>query len=431
MPLIRFTACALTLLLAGTAAARPLVTSSEENVAVVCLSQEAAPARIVAACDAALADAGLTKTQRVELLISRGDALVWQEDMTAAEAAYRAAAALDPSSTEAWNGLGWALRTTADDRAAFEAFETSLAADVSVQGLAGKASTGRAIGEVTGEEAREMLRAALTIDPDYTWALREIAWSHLDDSQPAEAATAFGEALEADESDLNARYGLGRALLSDGDGDRALETFNDVLSRDGMHLGSRVYRIITLRSLDRSAQALREADRVIEDFPDMTSGYIERGLSLLALERRSEAIATYERAEGVLGPNNSILYWYADALATDGQFGRALEVIDRALGLDGWDYSDLLLKSYIALEMEDYAMARQSAEASLSTGVEDPWAHYYVAISMVHSGETGEGLKRFDRAMEAGLPEDRVGAFAKELISAGKYVEAAQLRIKY
>ena len=152
---------------------------------------------------------------------------------------------------------------------------------------------------------------------------------------------------------------------------------------------------------------------------------------MIALARRAEAIETYRNADETLGPNNAILYWYADALTIDGRFGDAMRVIERGLILDGADYSDHLMKSYIALELKDYPTARSAAEASLATGTEDPWAHYYIAITLVHGGETAAGLERFARAIEIGLPDDRVGAFAAELISAGKYVEAAQLRLKY
>ena len=417
--------------LAQPAFARPLVTSSEENVVRLCIAREGTPQRIVATCDAALAEAGLTTAQRVDLTIARADGHLWLENHDAAETGYRDAASADPQSPDAWNGLGWALRETGGDRAAFDAFETSLAVEVSIQGLGGKAATGRGAGLLSGEEARVLLRAALAIDPEYAWALREIGWSLLDDDRPDDAETVFGEALALDALDLNARYGLGRAVLSSGKAERALEHFNGVLAEDPEFFAARVYRIITLRDLDRNAQALRESDRLIETFPDRSSGYVERALSLQSLQRRTEAIETFARAEQVLGDDNSILYWYADALAADRQYKQALDVIDRALGLSGANHSDHLLKSYIALELKDYALVRSAAEASLQTGVEDPWAHYYIAISMVHSGQTDEGLTRFARAMETGLPDDRVGAFARELISAGKYVEAAQLRLRY
>ena len=416
---------------AGPGLARPLVTSSEDTLARVCLAREETPERIIAACDAALAEAGLTDAQRVEMTIARADGFLWMEDPAAAEAGYRAAIEIDPRSSEAWNGLGWALRDSRGDSAALEAFETSLSIEVSVQGLGGKAATARETGAMSNEEARAMLRAALTIDPEYLWALREIAWSHLDDDQPGDAAAVFEEALALDPDDVNARYGLGRSVLAAGDALRALTMFNEVLADVPDDMATRVYRIIALRELDRNAQALRDADRLISEFPDRSSGYIERGLSLMALERRAEALATFEHAEAELGPSNALLYWHADALAADGRFEAALEVIDRALAMEGANASDHLLKSYIALELKDYPLTRAAAETALETGEESPWAHYYIAITMVHSGETAEALSRFDRAMETGLPDHRVGALAKELIGAGKYIEAAQLRIRY
>lgn len=422
---------AICLAAAGSGAAKPLVTSSEDTHARVCLAREETAGRIVAACDAALAEAGLTASQRVELMIARADGLRWQEDYPAAEAGYRAALAADPRAADAWNGLGWTLRNSVGDAAAFDAFERSLGADVTVQGLGGKAASGREAGLLSNDEARRLLRAALTIEPEYLWAIREIAWSHLDDDNPDAAIRVFEEALAIDPGDVNARYGQGRAWLSAGDADAALALFNEVLDDEPDNFGARVYRIAALRALDRNAQALRDSDRLIADHPGRSSGYVERGRALIALERRAEAIQTFVDAREILGESNRLLYWHADALATDGQFEAALEAIDRALALDGWDASDLLLKSYIALEMKDYAVTRDAARAALATGIDDPWAHYYIAISMVHTGSVREGLAQFDKAMEAGLPDHRVGAFAKELIAAGKYVEAAQLRLKY
>ena len=392
--MIRFAICACFVLSVVIADAKPLITSSVETVAGICLAREDAPERLVDACDAALSGAGLTASQRVELMVARADAFLWLDDLEAAEAGYRAATAADPRSYDAWNGLGWVLRETSDDEAAFEAFETSLEIDVSMQGLGARAATGRTTGRITGAEAREILRAALTIDPEYSWALREIGWSHIDDSQPGAAADAFWEALEIDPDDGNARYGLGRALLSSGEADRRWKPSTKFLPASP---------IISRRGSTESS-------------------------------RCGNWTGTHRRCGIRIGLSRNSRIWHraiSSGACPSWRCSAALGVIDRAIGLSGSDFTDHLLKSWIALELEDYALAREAAEASIGTGTEDPWAHYYVAISMVHSGQTEEGLGRFDQAMETGLPEDRVGAFAKELISAGKYVEAAQLRLKY
>lgn len=412
-------------------AAKPLVTSSEDTHARVCLARTEAPDRIVSACDAALGAARLTQVQRAELLAARGDGQFWQNDPATAAASYRGAIGWDPRSVEAWNGLGWALWETEGDIAAHEAFETSLRISVTVEALGGAAATGRRSGKIGNDEARRMLEAALAIDPDYVWAMREIGWSHLDDGRPALAVPAFEAALDADQDDANALYGLGRARLSLGDAAAAFGHFEASLGSEPESFGPRVYRITALRMMNRNGQALREAERLVADHPTKASGYIEKGRALLALERRAEAIETFARGEAAVGPSNAILYWHADALASDKRFTEALAVIERGLALEGADHSDHLLKSYIALELGEYALARAAAEAALSSGIEDPWAHYYIAIAMVHGGHITEGVAQFERAVLAGLPEDRIGAFATELVRTGSYVEAVQVRLKY
>ncbi len=418
-------------LAATSVAAKPLITSSEDTVERVCLARMESPSRIVSACDAALTNAGTTLSQRVEFITARGDGYLWMDAFPAAISSFEEAIALDARATDAWNGLGWTLWEAEGDAPAFEAFEASLSIDVSVQALGGKAATGRRLGLLNSDEARVLLSAALAIDPDYIWAVREVAWSHIDDGEASLAADAFREALDIEPGDTNARYGLGRAKLLEGDASGALEVFNDLLLDAPDDFPTLVYRIITLRDLDRNAQALREADRLIAAYPENSSGYIERGHALLALGHRADAIVTYQDADARLGPNNALLYWYADALAADGQFEEALSVIERGLALSDADYSDHLLQSYIALEIGDYSLARTAAEAALATGVDDPWAHYYLAITLVHEGKVEDGMARFEKAIASGLPADRVGAFASKLVGAGKYVEAAQLRLKY
>jgi tetratricopeptide (TPR) repeat protein len=418
-------------LLATPLSAKPLVTSSEDTVTRVCLARSETPPRIVDACNAALAQASLTRSQRVDLIVARRDGHLWMDQYDAATHSFREAIALDAAKMDAWNGLGWTLWEAEGDAPAFEAFEASLDIGVTVQALGGKAATGRRLGVLTNHDARALLAAALSIDPDYLWALREIAWSYLDDGNAERAAEEFTAALEIEPYDINARYGLGRVEMMRGNAETALSYFNDVLADAPEDFPTRVYRIITLRDLDRNAQALREADRLIADYPDKSSGYIERGQALLALGRRAEAIETYAGADAHLGPNNAVIYWYADALAIDGQFQAALDVIDRGLALSGADHTDHLLRSYIALELGDYKTAEQAAKASLAIGGDDPWAHYYLAITLIHRGEVDEGLARFEQAIAAGLPEDRIGAFASELVGAGNYIEAAQLRLKY
>ncbi|MBT8415373.1 MAG: tetratricopeptide repeat protein [Boseongicola sp.] len=420
-----------TLAMSGAAVAKPLITSSEETLARICLAGQEDLDRLIEACSRALEEPAITVSQKVELLNALANAQSWNGDEDAATATYRRSLDLDETSVDAWNGLGWSLRSARETEKAYEAFSRSVELDVSVQGLAGKASTGRDVGEITPDASRAMLEAAMSIDPSYHWARRDIGWSHFDDGNWSEAIASFEAVLAEDPYDQNAYYGIGRAALGGDMPERALEALNKLLDLAPDDFWGQVYRVAALRNLDRNAQALREAERLIADFPMSNTGYYERGRALVALGRRGEALEAFAEAESILGPDGLVLYWYADTLGKDGQWAKALEVINRAIALEGSDHYDQILKSYIALELKDYPLARSAAEASMADGVEDPWAHYYIAISLVHTGDTPNGLERFDRAMAEGLPKHRVGAFASELISKGKYVEAVQLRVKY
>lgn len=419
------------LTLSGVAGAKPLITSSEETLARICLAGQEDLERLIRACDEAAKEPSITVAQKVELLNALANAQSWNDDEDAAIATYRQSLELDETSVDAWNGLGWSLRSQLDTEAAFEAFSRSIELDVSVQGLAGKASTGRDVGAMTGDESRAMLEAAMSIDPSYHWARRDIGWSYFDDENWPDAIASFEIVLEEDPYDENAYYGIARSALGAGTPERALEALNKLLELNPDDFWGQAYRVTALRNLDRNAQALREAERLIADFPKSNTGYHERGRALVALGRRGEALDAFAEADAILGPDGLVLYWWADTLAKDGQWSEALSVIDRAIALDNSDHYDLLLKSYIALELKDYQLARRAAEASMEAGTTDPYAHYYIAITLVQTGDTPSGLERFDLAMSEGLPSHRVGAFASELISRGKYVEAVQLRIKY
>ena len=425
--LIAVAAC----LFAAPLPAKPLITSSEATLARICLKFGDTPERVLAACDGALIEPGVTEGLRADLAAARGDALAALDRQAEAEGAFRAALASNPNSTDGLNGLGWSLRAQQREDEAYEAFGKSLAVDVSADALAGRAATGRSTGAVDGDEARKMLEAALSISPGDVWVQREIGWSYFEDEDYSAAREWFGKAAAGDGTDVNAEYGLGRVALLLDEPEAALEHFNALLAVEGDNESALLYRMVTLRALDRNAQALREAERYIADHPDDTGGYVQKGRALLALQRRGEALKTYEDAEALLGPSNTIAYWHADALSWDGQMEAALAKIDEALALEGAGTDDLILKSYIALELKRYPLARRAAEKALETGANDPWAQFYVAISLIHDGKADEGLTRFDAAIAAGLPADQVGFFAKELISEGKWVQAAQLRLKY
>jgi len=102
--LIAVAAC----LFAAPLPAKPLITSSEATLARICLKFGDTPERVLAACDGALIEPGVTEGLRADLAAARGDALAALDRQAEAEGAFRAALASNPNSTDALNGLAGA-----------------------------------------------------------------------------------------------------------------------------------------------------------------------------------------------------------------------------------------------------------------------------------------------------------------------------------
>ena len=93
--------------LATALSAKPLITSSEDTLARVCLEGEESASRLITACNEALALPDLTERQRIELLDSLGEVLYWENRSEEAADIYREIIALDETTVIGWNGLGW------------------------------------------------------------------------------------------------------------------------------------------------------------------------------------------------------------------------------------------------------------------------------------------------------------------------------------
>ena len=76
-------------------------------------------------------------------------------------------------------------------------------------------------------------------------------------------------------------------------------------------------------------------------------------------------------------------------------------------------------------------VTQEAIDRAFEYDAEDPWNYYYAAILALRLGDVKKSVLSFEEAMALGLPSERVSSFALELVDAGKYVEAAQIRIKY
>lgn len=416
--------------IAPAVAAKPLITGSEETAATLCRDDTIATDRRVAACQEALSDGPLTDGERGEFQTLLGDALAEQDKFDEAETAYRAATDIAVRDPHPWSGLGWLYWNADRYGEAATAFENALERRPTATALAGLGSSKYRDGAADTAETLELIDAALAIDPDYAWAIRERGWT-LMNSDPQEAEASFRRALTLSDLDWNAHYGLSRALSEQGKFEDALFSIGRAIELDPSPAYAYGQRAFLLRRLDRNAAALEEAEIAIKLEPDWTNGHTQKALALEALGRRTDAIQTFDGAVEAGVEDAFLLYWFADILSNDGQMARALDIINRAIGLPDSDQYDLSLKAYIALQLKDYPETLAAANGALEIDPSMPYPHYYAAVSLVHQGATEDGVGRFDAAMELGLEQHMVGAFAADLIAAGNFVEAIRLRARY
>ncbi len=418
-------------LAAPLAAAKPMITNSEDTAARICLAFKESAERLVTACQAALDDAQRTDPERAELLTLLGEALEQTDQVDLAKKRYREAMVIDPLNIDPINALGWLFWVEDDEAQAAEWFQASVDLRPTAEGLGGLASSLWRGEQIEDEAAIEMMEAALAIEPEYVWAMRERGWMYFSTDALDEAAASFAQALDLDGDDWGAAYGLSRVQAAQGDYDAALITVNQAAQIDPDEGWTYNHRAYVLRRLGRNQQAIKDAERMIRILPDESAGYVQRAAALNNLGYRAKALESYQAGVDVGAADSFLLYWYADLLSDDGQLALACKMIERAIAQDDDDPDNYVMKAYIALEMEAFGVALAAAEAAIALEPEKIYAHYYAAVALLHSDAKDEGLARFDHAMAIGLDRDLVGRFAVELISVGDLVGAIRLRTKY
>lgn len=418
------------LCLPGLALAKPLITSSEESLSKLCLDASDTAERVARFCEEALKEDGATSETRADFHTNRGDALAWLERYEEAEAAFNAALEIKAEHVSALNGLAWLYWDIDRSEEALELFKMSAGIRPTASSYGGIANLERRLNE-SYEAALEAIDIALVLAPDYQFGLREKGWILLEMGRSEASRLAFQQAVDRDPEDTNALFGL--QLYAEGvdDFEGALVYANLVVDYAPEWSVAYIRRALVLRRLDRFRQAIKDADRAIELDPSESRGYTERAYALWNLGQTGDALESYEAGIAAGVASNELHYWYADALSDLGRNEEALQQVDLAMALPGASADDAALKAFIALELEEYAMARDAASFALGQDPREPYAKYYLARVELVEGNLDQALTVFDQAMNDGLPEDFVGYFSRDLVAAGHIRAALKLRSRY
>jgi tetratricopeptide (TPR) repeat protein len=161
----------------------------------------------------------------------------------------------------------------------------------------------------------------------------------LDEDQKPEESLKLYEELEARyRGQPNVSYAFGAALLSQGQGDRALGYFKEELARDPNHYAALLQMALRMIASGQFNDGLPFATRAIEVAPGEFAGYYVLGRIRLYLGDIQGAIAQFELAAGIAPTVASIQYALSQA------YRRARRPDDAARAMSRFEKLDALNK---------------------------------------------------------------------------------------
>ncbi|WP_239335719.1 tetratricopeptide repeat protein [Ruegeria sp. Ofav3-42] len=416
---------------AGVGFAKPLLTNSQETYASACLDQSDTPDRIIEICQRGLGGVGASDRQRIEML----DKLAWTyfdlDELDRADDTFAEILAINPNAEHGLQGRAWVQYNRDDYAAATELFRQAVSRKPNANNLAGLAASARRLGEMDFAEFEQTMQTALALNPEYTWAMRELAWVLVDHQRQDEALELFRTVGDLDPYDPYAEYGIAILLSEQNDWAASFNHVSRALELKPGFVAALSRRSLILLMLDRPKQALKDAEAVIAAKPNDADGYVRKARALSDLGQRSQAHDVLEEAENRAGPGSYLLYWRASLLADDLDYEAALFHIRRSVVLDDADHFDHRLHAEIALWLGNTAEAREAIDQALDLDPNGAFVQYTNALVMLGEGSFDTAEDTFDTAIADGLSDDYLGDFLSALVAEGRFIQAIKMRARY
>ncbi|WP_189370853.1 tetratricopeptide repeat protein [Tateyamaria omphalii] len=418
-----------TLLLSQSALSRPILSDSQKSYAAVCLDESEPPDRLIAICETALVGIRETTRDTRNLQVSLARAYDNAGQHKRARQVAEDVLAQDPDHQGALNVLGWAEWALSDYAAATDAFQRALDSGASAESFAGLASSGRYMGDMEEEEYLTLIDTALAISPDYVWAYREKAWFYIDTQRPADAERILERALQYDEEDPWTLYALGVAFYDQGASGAANARLNRAIDTGYAPTSAYLYRAKANLDLENYRRVLIDAERVVQDWPESSEGYVWKARALSALGLRP-AGQTVLRDFLAKNHDDFAAYWLADLLYYGGEEAEAMRVMASVFDKGSPDYYSHEFMAMMQLEAGEFAAARTHIDAALAHDPAAAFPVFYTSLIYVREGRFDEAEDVFLNALRGGLPRHRISYFIGALTEQGELERAVAFRTR-
>ncbi len=264
------------------------------------------------------------------------------------------------------------------------------------------------------EEALEAFDNALSIDTDYIDALTikaELLYS-MKDHKTAEAL--YRHLLEIDTTDETAYAGLIKSSEKNETLEQVLELINKILSGDKENLTAYHYKLTILNRLERTEEAYREAQLMLEKSPknlyarsllwanlsdkNDPKSWREEGEELQQLKENSSAYLCYELASKLDdGNNEKIKIKMARILLNMSRYDEAIKIYDEILGNGNTGIDPLLGRAEALIGKSRFDEAGDVIGRILESEPENIDALTGMAKLYMEEGDYGEAIELCER----------------------------------
>jgi tetratricopeptide (TPR) repeat protein/serine/threonine protein kinase len=282
----------------------------------------------------------------------------------AAAECYRAAAALRPRATAAWNNLGYAYLKARQ-----------------------------------ADEAVVALRKALALGPPDALMHNNLGSAFNMQGRTDEAIRQYHEALRLDPRLIHAHYNLGNVWGKKGDVNKAVAAYREALRIDPRDAKTSYNLELLLSRASKWEEAVEAGKQTVASDPRHADAHLNLGLALQRLGRHDEAIGAF-RKEIALNPGHAGAHTALGmSLVAKGQVAEGIAAYRRALEADP-RYALAYVNLGVALERQ--GDLEGAIEAQPSAAAADPGlavAHYNLGLELRRAGRPREALPALQRSV--------------------------------
>lgn len=254
---------------------------------------------------------------------------------------------------------------------------------------------------------------------------------------PVEALELDSEALRLDGGFTAAQIGRGNRYLALGDAEAALAAYDDAAEDAPDRPDLTHNRALALSLLDRTDEALAEAERLVmlapddawsvnlrgvtyyqagvygaalDDFtlaveraPDEPAPLFNQALTLMALEDYGPALVAFDALIDLRPEVAGYYFYFARAFEEVEEPEQAIEMYDRAIARDPTYVEAYLRRGRLRYETEDYEQALADAAAALERDPDSAAAYHLRGDALLALGEFAQADTAYRRAIDRGL----------------------------